>query len=146
MAHTPSAVSVVTTIADGRPYGTTVSAFMSLSMAPPMLLVSLDNESTLLSRVGLGSVVGVNVLSASQEEMASHFARKHEEKFAGLAWSLVDGAPCLPGRHAWITLTATELTRVGDHTLVLGTVNTADFTAGTPLTYWRHTFGTHSAA
>ena len=42
MAGVATPVSVVTAISDGRPHGTTVSAFASLSMDPPMVLVALD--------------------------------------------------------------------------------------------------------
>lgn len=147
MADVPTAVSVVTTLAaDGQPYGTTVSAFMSLSMKPPTLLVSLDNTSTLLSRLGRGSVAGINVLSVQQTGTASRFATKHEDKFSGLAWENVDGAPRLPDAHAWITVSVTEFVRTGDHTLVLGTVDTASLAGGAPLIYWQRTYGTHTAA
>ncbi|WP_366525509.1 flavin reductase family protein [Mumia sp.] len=62
MSHVAAAVSVVTVLEDGVPHGTTVSAFMSLSMEPPMMLVSLDARSSLLTRVRLGSRLGGNVL------------------------------------------------------------------------------------
>ena len=51
MAGAASSVSVVTTIDAGVPYGTTVSAFCSLSLTPPMILVSLDNNSRLLRHI-----------------------------------------------------------------------------------------------
>ena len=136
----------MTTMAGETPYGTTVSAFMSLSMDPPMMLVSLRHGSTLLSTLGIGSTVGINVLSVTQSELASHFAEKCEDKFAGVLWSLRDGAPSLVGRHAWICLSVTEMVQAHDHMLVIGSVKTAEFAAGNPLIYWRHTFGTHTAA
>ncbi|WP_256839247.1 flavin reductase family protein [Ornithinimicrobium faecis] len=145
MAQTPSAVSVVTTVANDVPYGTTVSDFISLSMDPPMMLVSLDNDSTLLSKLSIGCTFGVNVLAADQGQLATHFASKRPDKFADVPWTLVDGAPNLPGRHAWITLTATTRIPASDHTLVLGNVATARPSANTrPLTYCQHTFGTHT--
>src|SRR5690625_3521910 len=95
MANVPAAVSVVTTLSDGHPYGATVSAFMSLSIDPPMLLISLDRKSTLLSKLHEGSIVGVNVLSSHQESVAMHFARKSESKFKDVAWEIEHGAPSL---------------------------------------------------
>ena len=146
MAHVPTAVSVVTTLVDGEPHGTTVSAFTSLSVDPPMLLVSLDNRSTLLSHLRAGSVVGVNVLSADQEQVAAHFARKDPDKFCGLDWDADDGAPRLAEHHAWMTLSVTELVPAGDHTIVLGTAGAASVTPTAPLVYWQRTYGTHTAA
>ena len=48
MAGVPTPVSVITSMGDGLPHGTTVSAFASLSMTPPMVLVSLDRDEQLL--------------------------------------------------------------------------------------------------
>ena len=77
-------VSVVTTMADGLPYGTTVSAFASLSMDPPMVLVALDLGSDLLALVRQTGHFGLNILSSSQSALALNFARKGRAgKFAG---------------------------------------------------------------
>jgi flavin reductase (DIM6/NTAB) family NADH-FMN oxidoreductase RutF len=145
MGNVAAAVSVVTVLEDGGPHGTTVSAFASLSMDPPMLLVSLDNASTLLSSLRVGSLVGVNVLDAGQDQLALHFARKDPDKFVDIPWQLEDGAPALRDRHAWVAMSVARLVEAGDHTLVLGDVVAADVSTDAPLTYWQRTFGTHRA-
>lgn len=76
MAAVCTPVSVVTTMEDGLPYGTTVSAFTSLSLEPPMLLVSLDRNSDLLAMIRRTGRFGLNVLASSQPELAMNFARK----------------------------------------------------------------------
>jgi flavin reductase (DIM6/NTAB) family NADH-FMN oxidoreductase RutF len=94
MAGVPTPVSVVTTLTDGRrPHGTTVSAFASLSMNPPMVLVSLDRGSDLLARLTIGTVFGVNVLGREQAALALDFARKGADKFTGVDWVDDAGAP-----------------------------------------------------
>lgn len=143
MGNVAAAVSVVTTIHDGGAHGTTVSAFSSLSMDPPMLLVSLDNTSNLLTKLGVGSRIGVNVLAAHQDQIALRFAGKGDDKFLDIAWQIEDGAPALVDRHAWVALTVEQLVVAGDHTLVLGRVEAADASGAAPLTYWQRTFGTH---
>lgn len=143
MGNVAAAVSVVTTFHDGGPHGTTVSAFSSLSMDPPMLLVSLDNTSNLLSKLEVGSRFGVNVLAAHHDQIALRFAGKGEDKFLDIPWELEDGAPALRDRHAWVSLTVDSLVVAGDHTLVLGLVEAADARDVAPLTYWQRTFGTH---
>lgn len=145
MGNVAAAVSVVTTLDDGVPHGTTVSAFSSLSMEPPMLLVSLDRTSNLLARLAVGSLVGVNILAAHHDQVALRFAGKGDDKFVDVPWELEDGAPALLERHAWVALRIASLVEAGDHVLVLGDVlnaNTSDFR---PLTYWQRTFGTHQA-
>jgi flavin reductase (DIM6/NTAB) family NADH-FMN oxidoreductase RutF len=146
MGNVAAAVSVVTTVHDGAPHGTTVSAFASLSMDPPMLLVSLDNRSKLLAKLHVGSLVGVNVLAAHQEHVAMRFAGRGDDKFLDVPWQIENGAPALTERHAWVALRVARLVVAGDHTLVLGDVEAADVTTSRPLTYWQRTFGTHQSS
>ncbi|GGV87203.1 hypothetical protein GCM10010294_68800 [Streptomyces griseoloalbus] len=70
-----SRVAVVTALDGSRPHGTTVSAFASLSLAPPMALVSLDERSRLLAIIRRSGRFGLNVLGAHQADPASLFAR-----------------------------------------------------------------------
>lgn len=145
MAHVPSPVAVVTIYLDGQPHGTTVSAFMSLSVEPPRLLLSLDNRSRLLAHLHLGASAGVNILTAGQTALATHFARKDKDSSA-VEWEPTDaGPPRLAGAHSWLALTVSELITTGDHTLVVGSVDEAYPSPEAPLVYWQRTFGTHTA-
>jgi flavin reductase (DIM6/NTAB) family NADH-FMN oxidoreductase RutF len=74
MAMVCTPVAVVTAQRSGVPFGTTVSAFTSLSMDPPMLLVSLDRGSGLLAVIRDVGQFGVNVLSNQQADLATNFA------------------------------------------------------------------------
>jgi flavin reductase (DIM6/NTAB) family NADH-FMN oxidoreductase RutF len=144
MAGVATPVSVVTTLTDGSPHGTTVSAFASLSLTPPMVLVSLDRGSELLARLRSGSVFGVNVLGSDQAALALAFARKGSDKFTGVDWVADAGAPRLTGSSGWLACTVTQLVQGGDHVIVLGAVQRAATTAAAPLTYHARTFGTHA--
>jgi flavin reductase (DIM6/NTAB) family NADH-FMN oxidoreductase RutF len=117
---------------------------MSVSMHPPMVLASLDAASNLLAALAPGSPLGMNVLAAGQGAIARHFATKNENKFAGIDWTLSAGAPRLPGLHVWIAGRVTEVIPAGDHMLVLVSVEVAAPRQGSPLTYWRGVFGTHT--
>ena len=146
MAQVPAAVSVVTTSEGGQPHGTTISAFMSLSLDPPTVLVSLDNDSSLLARLEPGARAGVNVLTADQAHLAARFARKGAHD-VGVEWRHSDGGPPrLPDCQAWIALTVTQRIAVGDHTLVIGAVDAAEATSHAPLIHLQRTFGTHTEA
>jgi flavin reductase (DIM6/NTAB) family NADH-FMN oxidoreductase RutF len=146
MAGVCTPVAVVTTITGGRPLGTTVSAFASLSMAPPMVVVSLDRRSDLLAALAEGTPFGVNVLGSSQAALAGAFGRKGVDKFAGVAWHPDSGAPRLDGSPGWLACVVSRLVDGGDHVLVLGEVREAATDPGPPLTYHARTFGTHLAA
>ncbi|MBY3989923.1 flavin reductase family protein [Rhodococcus fascians] len=143
MSNVCTPVSVVTTIVDGRPHGTTVSAFASLSMSPPMVLVALDEHSNLLSAVQGTRGFGVNILASEQAELASRFATKGQDKFDGVAWTENEGLPRLDDGHGWLACEVVELITGGDHVVVIGTVSVAETTQLSPLTYYQRGFGTH---
>ncbi|MGY1812236.1 flavin reductase family protein [Blastococcus sp. SYSU D00820] len=146
MAGVPTPVSVVTSFHEGLPHGTTVSAFASLSMDPPMVLVSLDRTSDLLAVVRESNRFGVNVLAAHQSRLALAFARKGGVgKFSGARWDMDDGLPRLPGSSGWLACEVAALVEGGDHVVALGTVVAAEATVAQPLTYHGRVFGTHAA-
>lgn len=144
MAGVCTPVSVVTAMAGDRPHGTTVSAFASLSMTPPMALVSLDRGSQLLSLIRLTGRFGINVLGSSQSALALAFACKGDTKFDGVTWAVEDGVPRLEGAPGWLACEVADFVEGGDHVLALGQVVAADRRAGPPLTYHGRVFGTHS--
>ncbi|WP_063050844.1 flavin reductase family protein [Nocardia arthritidis] len=145
MAAVCTPVSVVTTIAGGRPHGTTVSAFASLSINPPMVLVSLDRHSALLTLIRETGAFGLNVLSSGQSALAVNFARKGETKFVNVAWDLKAGVPRLPGTCGFLACDVAEAVAGGDHVVLLGHVRFVEPTGGQPLTYHSREFGTHAA-
>jgi flavin reductase (DIM6/NTAB) family NADH-FMN oxidoreductase RutF len=146
MAGVPTPVSVITSTAGGLPHGTTVSAFASLSMDPPMVLVSLDRGSDLLAVVRESGRFGVNVLGAHQSHLALAFARKGGTgKFNGVRWDIDSDLPRLPGAPGWLACEVATLVDGGDHVVALGTVVAAETSHGKPLTYHLRNFGTHAA-
>lgn len=146
MAGVATPVSVITSMADGLPHGTTVSAFASLSMEPPMVLVSLDRKSELLALVRESGKFGVNVLGSDQSALALKFAKKGGTgKFNGVRWEVDHDLPRLPGAPGWLACEVAQLVDGGDHVVALGTVIAAATDHGQPLTYHGRLFGTHAA-
>jgi flavin reductase (DIM6/NTAB) family NADH-FMN oxidoreductase RutF len=146
MAGVCTPVSVVTATADGLPYGTTVSAFASLSMEPPMVLVSLGRGSDLLPVLCRSSSFGLNVLSSTQSALAMTFARKGgTDKFTGVRWGVDAGVPRLPGAAGFLACDVAGLVEGGDHVVVLGLVRAAETLSRPPLTYHARAYGTHAA-
>ncbi|WP_208322582.1 MULTISPECIES: flavin reductase family protein [unclassified Salinibacterium] len=145
MGNVATPVSIVTAYEDGMPHGTTVSAFASLSMNPPMILVSLDRRSELLEIVRRVGTFGVNVLGAHQSATASVFARKGVDRFADVDWALDAGAPRLDGSSGWVACELHTLVDGGDHEIAIGTVLRAEHADVAPLTYHQRLFGTHLA-
>jgi flavin reductase (DIM6/NTAB) family NADH-FMN oxidoreductase RutF len=144
MAEVCTPVAVVTTAVDGAPHGTTVGAFMSLSLSPPMVVVALDRTSDLLAKVRLTRRFGINVLAVSQDRLAKQFAGKGRDRFAGVTWSVADGLPRLADAIGWLACQAMAFLDGGDHILIPAHVQTAKATPAPPLAYHRRAYGTHS--
>ncbi|MGI5472992.1 flavin reductase family protein [Streptomyces sp. CA-132043] len=147
MAEVATPVSVVTTAEGGTPYGTTVSAFASLSRNPPMAMVALDENSSLLAVLRRTHRFALNVLGAGQENLAGAFARKGSDRFAGVRWHEESGLPRLADVSIWLACAVDQFLPGGDHIIAAGLVTEARVSedAG-PLTYHRRRFGTHVPA
>jgi flavin reductase (DIM6/NTAB) family NADH-FMN oxidoreductase RutF len=144
MAGVCTPVAVVTALDGDRPHGTTVSAFASLSLEPPMVLVSLARSSDLLAIIQRTGRFGLNVLGSSQADLAARFAGKGATKFDGVGWTTDHGLPRLDGAPGWLACEVSDLADGGDHVVALGTVVGARTLPDLPLTYHRRTFGTHA--
>ncbi|WP_297500943.1 flavin reductase family protein [Pseudonocardia sp.] len=145
MAGVCSPVTIVTTYRDSQPHGTTVSAFASLSLDPPMVSIALDKRSSLLASVLATRRFGVNVLSQDQDNLAMLFARRSADRFSAAEWHLDQGLPRLPGAAGWMVCELAQEVRGGDHLLLLGVVTQATPVEVAPLVYGHRMFGTHSA-
>src|ERR1700758_4373873 len=94
MAAVCAQVTIVPAAEDG-PFGTTVSAFASLSLRPPMVVVALDRSSDLLAMLRVTGRFGVNILNSRQHLVAVRFAGKGGDKFRDVGWTETDGLPRL---------------------------------------------------
>ena len=145
MAGVCAPVTVVTTADAGGPAGTTVSAFASLSLHPPLVSVAFDRGSSLLGRIQRAGRFGINILSLGQEDVAVLFARRGVDRFGAVRWRPDDGLPRLCAASGWAVCELYNDVEAGDHRLLFGLVIQAsrrDDTA--PLVYADQTYGTHS--
>ncbi|GEB49668.1 MULTISPECIES: flavin reductase family protein [Streptomyces] len=148
MSGVCSPVTVVTTMSvDGRPYGSTVSSFISLSLDPPLASFALHRTSGLLARARPGDRVGVNILGAHQQRLASTFARRRpgrDSKFDGVTWTVRNGLPHLPRSAGWTAGRVERHVDGGDHILLIVSVEEVEPATAAPLVYARRTFATPS--
>lgn len=142
-----SGVTVITTTAEDKRYGTTASAMSSLSMDPPMILICLNKTSETGAAVLKSGTFAVNILAEGQEHLASQFAVKADDKF--LDADVSEGAmgdPLLNGTLATMQCRTVETVTGGTHTVFLAEVVEAEARDLEPLTYFRGRFGRLEAA
>jgi flavin reductase (DIM6/NTAB) family NADH-FMN oxidoreductase RutF len=130
----------IVTILDsvGTPYGMTANSFTSVSLTPPLILVSIDLKSSILAHFRPGTPFAVNVLGEEHRELSSRFARSSQDRrFDGIAWSPGEtGAPILAGMLATVECAVTQMVEAGDHVVVIGEALHATWREGRPLLYF----------
>jgi flavin reductase ActVB len=134
-----SGVTIVTSRdALGTDYGMTVSAFSSLSLSPPLVLVCIDQRAAWHAAIGDSSHCVVHVLSDGQEEWSRRFASEREGRFAGIAYTRTEaGVIVLPHTLATLECRIAARHAGGDHTIVVGAVEQVQLADGDPLLYHR---------
>jgi flavin reductase (DIM6/NTAB) family NADH-FMN oxidoreductase RutF len=121
MRRWPTGVAVVTTAGPSGPLGCTVNALMSLSVEPPLLVVSLGEDSRTLAGIRRTDRFGVSILAAEQGELSERFAScAREERFTGLELRVEHGVPLLEAAAAQMVCAVQQLEQIADHVLVVG--------------------------
>jgi flavin reductase (DIM6/NTAB) family NADH-FMN oxidoreductase RutF len=135
----PSGVTVVTTIDEGgADHGMTVSAFCSVSLRPPLILISVEKTATAYHALTTSPGFVVNILSAKQEQVARRFAIVDIDRFEGVGFTRsARGCAMLDDVLGVIECTRDNLYDGGDHTIILGKVEAMRAESGTPLLYYR---------
>ncbi len=130
-------VTIITTrTADGAPLGMTVNSFNSVSLNPPLVLWSLANTSMSLAAFRAAPNWAVHVLATDQEELSGRFARRGEDKFAGLTMDLgVGEVPLLRGCNARFQCRTAFQYEGGDHVIFVGEVLAFDRADSAPLVF-----------
>jgi len=123
--------------ATGAPHGLTVSSFTSVSLSPPLILICLGHEVTVIEHFLAARFFGLSVLTEDQRHLSERFARKGEDRFNGVAWEPgKTGAPLIPGSIAGIECETRQRISSGDHDILIGEMVHARVTEGNPLIYY----------
>jgi flavin reductase (DIM6/NTAB) family NADH-FMN oxidoreductase RutF len=123
MGHLVSGVAVVSTAAARRPDGMTVSSLISVSLDPPLLLVSLASGARTTGAVAAAGRFAVSLLSAGQEMIARRFAASGTDHFGDLPVTYGEhDVPIVPNALVHLECTVERTMEAGDHVLVIGKV------------------------
>jgi flavin reductase (DIM6/NTAB) family NADH-FMN oxidoreductase RutF/DNA-binding FadR family transcriptional regulator len=142
IGHFASGVTVITTTAHGRPAGTTASAVASLSLEPPMVLISMNQASSTGKAIAESGWFAINILGEEHGDLAMRFAKKGEHKFDGVATHHGRHVgPLLDDALAHLECRVTEQVVAGTHVVFIAEVLAASARPGEPLAYFRGRFG-----
>ena len=149
LGNYPTGICVITGVSqDGEAAGLVVGSFTSVSLDPPLVAFFPDRGSSSWPLVRAGGYFCVNVLADEQIELCRRFASRGGDKFEGASHRLSQrGLPLLDGVVAHIECAIADEIEAGDHTIVLGRVETlAVERAAGPLLFFKGVYGHFAAA
>lgn len=142
MGRFASGVTIVTaTDSSGDDHGMTVSAFASVSLDPPLMVMCIDHAASMHDILVSSDYFAVNILASTQEAIARRFADTGAQRFEGIGYSRGEnGAPILDDVLAYIECKRVSSTVAGDHTVIVGETVATSMRNARPLLYYRGGF------
>ncbi|WP_293909926.1 flavin reductase family protein [Deinococcus sp.] len=131
-----SGVTVVSALHGGNRRGMTANAFVSVSLEPPLILVSVDKKASMHAVLEGAERFGVSVLSTTQQHLSDHFAGRPDAAI-NVPWFEHQGLPLLSGAVSQLVCRQHSMVDAGDHTLFFGEVEYSRYTDDDPLLYFR---------
>lgn len=139
-----SGVAVVTTSSQKfGVQGMTVTAFSSVSVNPPLVLVCINNAADTGEGIQKSQYFAVNVLNSDQQDLSNQFAggSNQQQRFENTDWQLgVTGAPILNKSLMSLDCKVVEKVLAGTHWIIIGEVQECICRSGEPLLYYRGSY------
>lgn len=148
MRYWATGVTIVTAADDESLCGMTVTSFTSVSLEPPLVLVSIERGTHTYAGITQSGAFAVSVLAHDQKEWSMRFGGQAQEvgeadRFLGIpTQALVTGSPILIGASAYLDCQVTAAYEVGTHTIFIGEVVASGVDEGEsrPLLYYRQNY------
>ncbi|MEH6944517.1 flavin reductase family protein [Bacillus sp. JJ722] len=140
MGKFATGVTVVTTEVDDEPHGMTANAFMSVSLTPKLVLISIGEKARMLDKIKTSGKFAVNILAANQRGISMQFAGQMKEARA-IEFDWMDELPVIKEALANITCNVHSQHVAGDHTLFIGEVTKVVLREGEPLAFFEGKYG-----
>ncbi|PLS03708.1 flavin reductase family protein [Neobacillus cucumis] len=135
MGRFATGVTVIATEVDGDIHGMTANAFMSVSLDPKLIVISIGEKAKILNKIKESKIFTVNILAADQHELSMIFAgqlKEHKE----VTFGSLDGKPVLPGAVVQVACEVSAEHVEGDHTLFIGKVTDIQLEEKEPLIFY----------
>jgi flavin reductase (DIM6/NTAB) family NADH-FMN oxidoreductase RutF len=128
-------VTVVTALENGKAHGMTANAFVPVSLDPPLVLVSLSNQSQMRRMLPAAGRSGVSVLAEDQRLLSDHFAGIQTDAVE-IQFKTRAGVELLEGAVAHFAVRIIDIYLAGDHTLFVGKVEYFGHREDKPLLFY----------
>ena len=135
MGKFATGVTVITTLLEDEVHGMTANAFMSVSLNPRLVLISIGEKAKMLDKINESGKFAVNILSDDQKDLSMHFAGQIKEK-SQIEFDWINELPVIKNALTNIVCKVHSKQIVGDHTLFIGEVTDIVTCEGAPLAFY----------
>lgn len=134
MGKFATGVTVLLTETDGETHGMTANAFMSVSLDPKLVVISIKENARMLSKIQTSQKFSVNILASEQEDISRIFAGQIKDQ--QVTFDQLANIPVIPGALAQVSCEVSAEHVEGDHTLFIGKVTDIRVKDGDPLLFY----------
>ncbi|MGN8644792.1 flavin reductase family protein [Gracilibacillus sp. HCP3S3_G5_1] len=138
MSKFATGITVVTSEFDDDIHGMTVNAFMSVSLEPQLITISLDSKTKLYQNVDKIKRFGISILREQQQEVSMIFAKQIKKEFND--FTTFDGIPVIANSLTTLACTLVNTVEAGDHLLMIAEVDKIKIDEGNPILYYDSTY------
>ena len=132
-------MTIVTTCVDARVYGMTANAFMSGSLHPPLVVVSIGQHTRFHEQLATSRLLGISVLGVEQEHHSRHFSGRTCQPVVP-QFEFHDGVPVVANALATVATIIVARHPCGDHTLFIGRDQHVTYRDGSPLRFFKGSY------
>jgi flavin reductase (DIM6/NTAB) family NADH-FMN oxidoreductase RutF len=147
MRQWTTGVAIISSFSQDDRHGMTVSSFTPISLAPPLVSISIARDTHTHRLITASGYFGVTILSAAQQELSDRFAGRIEDqqdRFKNIeTFTLRTGTAFIAGGLVWLDCEVVSTFEAGNNTIFLGKVVAIEYgTAGEPLLYYDRNYQT----
>lgn len=135
MGEFATGITVVTVPTKEDTKGMTVNAFMSLSLDPTLIAVSISNKASMLETLNQSDKFGISILAEEQQDLSMIFARQKEAS-QPVEFENINNTPVIKNALVQLGCEKENSVEAGDHTIFIGKVEEIQVREGQPLIYY----------
>lgn len=135
MGRFATGISIVSTDYKGEIVGMTVNAFMSVSLDPKLIAISIDENASMYPKLQETKQFGLSILQEDQKEFSMIYA-KQMEKDQDIPYVLQDDVPVIEGSIATLSCQVKDTAKAGDHLIFIAEVTALNVNEGDPILFY----------
>lgn len=136
MGQFATGVTVITTLNDAEPHGMTANGFMSISLDPELVAISIGHKAATLDKIKASNMFGVSILKYEQIDVSKRFAGQIQVD-SPFEFEYVENFPLIPNSIMRTVCEVVEQVEAGDHTIFLGKPKLIEVNEGDPLLFYQ---------